>query len=354
MTEEALAPAPAADEPIAQEAPQVEDKAQDAPETEPAKEPAKDEAPKRSKNPREALEKAFKADIEADDKPKPKAEAKPPDAPEVKPAAQKDATTPAEKPQEAKPEAKAEKPPAHHAAPSRFSAEAKAEWEKAPENVRAETYRALREMEQGIQKKDEILKPIEPFIKMAKDGGTTIDKALNKYVNMENMLRQNPAQGLRALAQNMGWTPQQMAATLTGQQAGQPDPRDQELQQLRQTVQQMQQQFGQVSQTVQQQRESAVLQTVEQFAAQNPRFDELAPEIERLLKTGYADNLADAYIKAERLNPAPPPPVTPAAPPAQTRQARSLTGAPSPGSNPATARTPSKSPREALSRAFGA
>jgi len=348
MTEEALSPAPAAPEPVAQEAPQVEDKAQDTPEPEQAEKP-KEDAPKRSKNPREALEKAFKADLDAKPEAKPeapKAEAKPAEAPKVE-----------AKPAEAKADDKAEdkpKPAPHAAPPSRFSPEAKAEWEKAPEHVRAETHRAIKEMERGIAEKDATLKPLQPFIKMAQDSGTTVDKALQAYVQMETTLRQNPAQGLRALAQNMGMTPQQMAALLTNQQPGQADPRDRELMQLRQTVQRMEQQFGQVTQTVQQQRESSVLQTVEQFAAQHPRFDELAPEIARLIETGYASDLSDAYTKAERLNPAPPAPVQPAvAPPAQTRPARSLTGAPSPGSNPATARTPSKSPREALTRAFG-
>lgn len=346
----------AAEEPVAQDAQpsQVDDNAPTAAEPNQPKpeEKATDAKSKRSKSPREALKKAFAADLT--------------ETPEAKPAEKAEAKTdgkdavekPAEPAQDAKPSEKAPDKPegktGHSAAPARFSADAKAEWEKAPESIRAETHRAIREMENGLAKKDAELAPIEPFIKMAKEHGTTVDKAMGNYVNMEALLRNDPASGLRALAQNMGMTPPQMASLLMGQNPGQPDPRDQQIMQLRGEIQAIQQQFGDVAQSVQQQRENAVVQTIEQFASQNPRFDDLAPEIVRLLETGFAEGLEDAYTKAERLNPAPPAPVDPATvPPVQTRQARSLTGAPSPGSDPATARTPSKSPHEALRRAFG-
>lgn len=363
MTEEALQPASAAPEVVAEQAPQVEIPEVDAPEPETTEKP-KAEAPKRSKSAREAVEKAFKADLKKDGEPKapepakestPKADDKPETAKEPAKAEPKTAEKPADKVEK---DDKAAKPSAHDSAPSRFSADAKAEWQKAPEHVRAETHRAIREMERGIAEKDAALKPVEPFIKMAKDSGTTIDAALKAYVGMENALRDNPAQGLRKLAQNLGMTPDQMAAMLTNKQPGQPDPRDQQIQQLQGQLRQLESQFGQVSQTVQQQQTNNTQQMVEKFAAdpKHSRFDELSEEIARLIQTGYATDLEDAYAKADRLNPAPPTeqPVPPPAPPAQTRQPRSLTGAPSPGSNPKTRGTPSKSAREALQRAWGA
>jgi len=240
--------------------------------------------------------------------------------------------------------------------PARFSAEAKAAWKDAPESVRGEAQRAVRELEHGLQQKDQQLRPLEPFIKMAREQGTTVDAALRNYVGMEQMLRKDPRQGLMTLAQNMGMTPQQMAGYLTGQpqQKGQQDPRDQQIIALTQQVRQMQQQFGQVNGTIQEQRQQAVLNQVQQFAADKPRFDELAPEIARMIETGYASDLSDAYEKADRMNPAPAPvpqPTAAPAPPAQTRPARSVTGAPTAGSNPGT-RKSSQTRTEALSRAF--
>lgn len=354
---------------------------------EPVTDEGQDEAPKPKKHrsAREALEKAFaggsettptaeeKAAAEAKAEPK-KVEVKedpkgPQRAPDGKFAA-KEGERATEKPEDGKEapkttEAKAD----HNAPPSRFSGDAKAEWEKAPESIRAETHRAIREMEKGIKEKDQALKPLEPFIKMAREQGTTVDKALSNYVQMEQMLRQNPQQGLQRLAQNMGMAPIHLAATALGVnpqalhqmlqqgkpqgQQGQPDPRDQQIAMLQQELQGMKQQFGQVSQTVQQQRQQAALDFVERFAANKPRFEELSEEILRLIDTGYATDLEDAYTKAERLIPAPQPAPTSEptpAPPAQTRPARSLTGAPSPGSNPTTQRTPAKNPRDALKR----
>lgn len=338
-----------------------------------AEDSAPEEEPKRkgSKSAREALEKAFaggtetqptaeekaaaeaKAEARAETKPdeKAKPEAKPDE--KAKPEAKADPKV--EPKAEAKPEAKDATPP-----PARFSADAKAEWEKAPQSVRAEATRMQRELEQGLAEKDKVLKPLEPFVKMAKDHGTTIDKALASYVNMEQLLRSNPAQGLRALAQNMGMHPQQMAQLLTGGQQQKPQGQqpqgteDQTIRALQHEIQQLRNGMGQVQQTFRQQQETAVLSQVEQFAAQHPRFDELAEEIAQMLKTGYASDLGDAYEKAERLRPPPPAPQpepTPVAV-AQTRAPRSLTGAPSPGSDPTTNRTPSKTPRDALRRAF--
>ncbi|MEM9523127.1 MAG: hypothetical protein AAF982_03900, partial [Pseudomonadota bacterium] len=72
----------------------------------------------------------------------------------------------------------------------------------------------------------------------------------------------------------------------------------------------------------------------------------------RLLETGYASDLRDAYDKADRLNPAPHPAASAAPPPpVQTRPALSITGAPGAGSDP-DARRASKTRSEAIARGF--
>lgn len=335
------------------------------------------EPPAKPKSAREALEKAFSdarkaedkggadADVKADTKtpePKttePKAE-KPDDtktdAPERGPDGKfvaKDAKEAADKPADAQP---VQKGAGLADPPSRFSEDAKKAWAEAPESVRAETYRAIRETEQGIQKYQQAIEPIKPFLDMAKGDPRQLASAMGRYVNTENMLRTNPVQGFSEIARNMGLSPQQVGKMLMGEEPGQADPRDRQLMAMQQELQQLRQQTGQVTQTMQEQREQAVLSQVEQFSQANPRFNELSDEIATMLSTGYARDLQDAYDKADRLKPAPAPVVEtpPPAPPAQTRPTRSLTGAPSHGSNPTTTRTPSKSPREALNRAFGA
>lgn len=360
------APASAEMEPVAEAPEQAPEAESPEPKAEPKPEKAekpKSEAEKR----RSSIEKAMKAVEDDEAKPAngsqstPKADdaddaddrAEKPDAKAKE--APKEAVKDAQKaPETAKSEQKAPKAAeGTREPPARFSPDAKAAWKDAPEPVKAEVHRAVKELERGLQQKDATLKPLEPFLKMAQQQRVNPAQVVQNYVQMEQTLRQNPTVGLQMLAQNMGMTPQQLAQAAIGQRPGQPDPRDAQIMQLRQQVQQMQQQFGQVSQTVQEQRHGAVLNQIQQFAADKPRFDELAPEIARLIETGYAQNLQDAYEKAARLNPAPAEPAQAAAPsaPAQTRPARSVTGAPSGGSNPHT-RKPSANRTEAIQRAM--
>ena len=186
---------------------------------------------------------------------------------------------------------------------------------------------------------------------MGAQHGVQVHEALGKYVAMEQLLAKDIGQGLAAIAQNFGMTLPDMLAKVSGQPSQSTD-KDREILTLRQEIQAIRGEFGQVSQTVQQQREAAIMSDVQRFAESRPRFDELAPEITRLLQTGYASDLQDAYQKAERLNPGPQI-AAPAAPMAavQPRQPRSVTGSPASGSDP-TFSKPSATRAEALSRAF--
>ncbi|MFG6591278.1 hypothetical protein [Sulfitobacter sp. 1A12157] len=348
MSEELMeAPAPAEQSPVAE--PQ---ETQEAPTNEP-------EQPRRSR--REALEQAFKDVGGEEDQTEPDAqvaepkEAKPADGaqprgPDGKFAPKEGAETPKEP---AKAEAPTDSPKGHEEPPTRFSADAKTAWKEAPESVRAEAHRAIREMEQGIETYRQRVEPLEPFYKMAEQHNVSLPDVLGRYVNTENTLRQDPVRGFTEIARNMGLSPQQVGQMLLGQQPGQADPRDSEVMQLRQEVQRLSQGYGQVTQTMEQQREQTVTRQIEEFASANPRFEELSDSIAEMLQTGFAKDLQDAYDKADRLNPAPAPQPDMAAPEgmAQTRTPRSVTGAPSPGSNPAN-RQPSKTRSEALQRAM--
>ncbi len=309
----------------------------------------------------DALAKAFESldadSAPADSEPKPKADG-PARAADGKFIAQ-DATEKA--PEPAKPAEGEQKPQQaeqaaaapHDEAPSRFSPDAKAAWKDAPQPIRAEITRAVSEMQQGISEYKAKIEPLQPFYQLAEQSGTKLEDVLGRYVNLENTLRQDPVQGLSLLAQNMGATPQQLAQLLSGQPT-QADPRDQQIHELRGQLAQLQQGQTDLQQTATQQRERDVASQIDQFKASHPRFDELSAPIAKMLNTGYAADLAEAYEMAERLHPAPAPEPQPApqAQPAQTRPALSVTGAPSAGSNPVG--QPSKTRSEALSRAMSA
>lgn len=99
------------------------------------------------------------------------------------------------------------KPQGEANVPSRFHEGAKAEWEKTPQSVRSEVARMEREFSEGYRKyrsDAEAFEPVRKFHDMAKAGGTTLDEALTKYVNIENLLKQDPVRGLQEVCNNMG------------------------------------------------------------------------------------------------------------------------------------------------------
>lgn len=254
-----------------------------------------------------------------------------------------------------------------HEAPKRFSDDAKQAWAQAPEPVRAEIHRAVKELEEGIGRYREVVEPLKPYIQLAQQHNTTVDRALEQYVTLERKLMSpNPSDKMAALDhvfQYAGINPREWAAQLLNQTPDQvATQQDAVIRELRQEIATLKQHVGGVTQTIQQQREAATLQEVNAFAEAHPRFDELAADIVLLMDTGRAQTLSEAYQLAERLNPAPakapqtaePAPLIPEPAPAadaQTKGAKSITGAPSSGSSPAPKRPPSKSIRESLERA---
>lgn len=253
-------------------------------------------------------------------------------------------------------------------APSRFSHDAKAVWKDVPPAVKGEVNRAFSELEKGLnhyKAYGEQFRGVEQYAQMAANSGKSLDSVLQAYVGAEQMLRRDPVKGIEHILSNVGITPQQYAAHIMGMQ---PDQQAHESQQtiidLRNQISQLQQQFGNVSQTIEQQQQAEALRQIESFKAGKPRFEDLRNDMKFFMETGKAQTLEDAYMMADRLNPAPvnvaPQTAVAAAPiaasspnpAAQTRKAAlSVVGAPTSGSNPAN-RKPASTREEAINRAF--
>jgi len=245
-------------------------------------------------------------------------------------------------------------------APARFSADAKAQWATAPEAVRAEATRAIKELEGGIEQYRQTFEPYREFDKQLKTNGQTFKEVFDHYTGIEQLLAKSPLQGLDRICQNMGFSLREIAAHVMGQPADQQATQQESvIRELRQELAGLKQELGGVSTTIKSQQEKTVLTQIEQFAADKPRFEELSHDIAFFIQSGRAKDLQEAYDLAERLNPAPqtlaPAPAATAAQqadPAQTRKGQlSTTGAPSSGSNPAN-RKPPASARDAIDRAF--
>jgi hypothetical protein len=329
------------------------------------------EAPAPVSTRREVLEKAFeKAGVVNRDEAgrfAPKADEPKADAPKAEKAAEAPAK-PAEAAKPAAPAPEAPKPEAQPAAPvaapTRFSPTAKALFEQAPPALQAEISRLEGELTKGLTEYQQRFEPIKRFDEMARAGGQSLDKVIESYVGMEDMLRKNPVQGFVAIAQNLGIDPRKIGEALTGVQGAQGGATP-EVAALKAEIASLKSQVTGVVQTTHQ---SAIEAQIGEFQRAHPRFDELSDHIVKILASPYAaegspvERLAKAYEIAEKLSPAPPAPpaaqpapvaVPPAPDAAQTRKAAglSITGTPSPGSNPGL-RKPAGSRREALTRAF--
>jgi hypothetical protein len=254
-------------------------------------------------------------------------------------------------------------------APSRFSEDAKKEWAVAPESVRRETERAIKELTDGFQKYKQSAErdqALSEFHEMAKSSGKELSGVVREYVNMENKLRQDPVGGLDLICQRMGLSLRDVAAHVMGQKPEeQASQQDAVIRELRQTVQRLEQQVGGVTKSIEQQREEATLTEINAFASkpEHSRFEELADDIAFFMKSGRAKDLPEAYQLAERLNPAPagqvkdaPPAASSAAPEPPVhpdKGQKSINGAPSAGSSPAAKKRTPKSLDESLEVAFG-
>jgi hypothetical protein len=228
---------------------------------------------------------------------------------------------------------------------------AKRDWDTAPESVRGEVYRMHDEFSRAYQRykaDHDTMNSIRPWQDMAAQHGTTLPKALNNYVTMEQKLRADPIGGLDVIVNNLN------LRAPDGRKIGLRDiayhilnqsPEQHKLLQQANVQQAASHQIGALHQEIaglkntlhqmhNQQQFTTTRSAVDQFADHHPRFDELGDLIEQELKTGY--DLETAYRRAELLRPA-----THAAqtrtPSAQTRPTdRSISGAPGvTGSNPA-------------------
>lgn len=260
-------------------------------------------------------------------------------------------------------------------APERFSTDAKAAWETAPEPIKAEVHRALRELEQGHQKYKadaDAYGEIREYADMAKQHGTSVKDALTRYTGLERRLTsQDPQTKTSAIVEVLryaGVSPHEFAGQILGVRPDQArSQQDDTIYALRRELADVKQQLGGVTTTIGEQRKNETLNEIAKFAESHPRFDELGESIAKLITTGMAADLNEAYEMADRLNPgaAAQTGATDAGGAranlglgasddlqAQTlKGSKSVAGAPSAGSDPARKGKPSSSIREALKRA---
>ncbi|TIN35525.1 MAG: hypothetical protein E5Y25_24620, partial [Mesorhizobium sp.] len=225
--------------------------------------------------------------------------------PDPKPAKgqeQNTAQQPAKPAEQPKPEpAKLTTTTSHAEAPARFKSDAAAmaEWEKAPEPVKAAIHRTVRELEAGIEKhrvSAEEFEKVRDFDELAKRNNTTLRDAMTRYTNFERALLTDPMRGLNMVCDYIGVSLRDVAAAIMGQKPEQVQTQnDATIRELRNEIAQLKQNLGGVTTTLQQQNVASVDADVQKFAAEHPRFEELADDIAFFIKSGRTKDLAEAY-----------------------------------------------------------
>jgi hypothetical protein len=231
--------------------------------------------------------------------------------------------------------------------PARFNEQSKAEWEKAPDSVKAEVHRAIKNLEDGYTKHKEAAEryeQIRQFDENAKANGGDIKELLTKVGTFEQTMKSNPLAALNFALREIGPRgPDGSPITIDDIVAhvhGQSD--DQRLQAAHSRIQELESQIQHMETA------AKVPDMVAEFAAANERFEELSPLIETLLQEGTAQTLEGAYKIAESIKPVSASPATQqdtlqASPAAETASSaptapnpagqKSISGAPSSGTS---------------------
>ena len=337
---------------------------------EPAKPESLDSVIRDEMKKQDAEAKPEKAEDVDDEKPEPKVEKPKAEKKEDPETAPKDAVKDAVPEKDGKEAAGREKPPSEGGRvpepPARLLPKAREVWGNVPREVKAEFERFEREYEaerETHRVAKQFHEELREYDGMAKQANTSVKAALDRYVNFDKQLAQDFGRGMAAIAQDQrkspqeaitslmrayGITPAQFAQAVVKNPAqfqGQPMPQQQQQPRVDPIAQKALAEVQSLKQQIaSQQMESTVIAP---FVAAHPRFAELQPDIEKLLKSGIvpdslnpAERLATAYDMAERLKPSPHRAASafeepaPAADPSPDAGRKSVRGAPSDGLTP--------------------
>lgn len=220
--------------------------------------------------------------------------------------------------------------------PSSWSLKSKAAWDALPADVRADIAKREVEVSQGLKALGDY-RELKPYADMAQQNNTTIAKALDHFVRIDTICKQDLGAGLAFIVQNSGRNQQQAAelfASLAEKFGGQSlarqpapaapnavtshqgDPLHELLQPL---IQPLVQKIGTLESSLTQRQQAeqtrqlqTLSQAIEQFSSDpsNRYFPELEGMITRLLESGIVPrtgnptaDLRAAYDMAARAHP---------------------------------------------------
>jgi hypothetical protein len=189
--------------------------------------------------------------------------------------------------------------------PPGWSPTAKVAFDSLPAEVKAAVAQREEEVNRGFAKLAEF-KPIERYAQMARESGTTLDKALENYVGIENRLRQDFPGGISDLCQRQGVHPVALAQAILARHGvapsngaqGEPPAANQTAPSV--DLSPIHNELNALKSYIEQQQSQGVQTEIQRFAS-DPKhafFENVKTVMGRLINSGQAEGLEDAYDQA--------------------------------------------------------
>lgn len=245
---------------------------------------------------RETMEAAYDKAQEPEGEPAEPTEGEPPPAPER-------ARDPHGKfaPKQAAPAEPVAPAPGDIPAPEGWGDKSKVDWNRLPQSIRAEL------AQRATPAADPVRGVINEFAQDIQAAGAQPEQMVRNLLNAERALRQDPIGSIQQLARMYGVDLSRFAAQQQQAQppdAGQPpDPRDRELAEIRQQLQQVGQMTYQQQQSALQRQQAEATSEIQQFAKDRPHFEAVRADMSLLIREGRAPDLATAYEMATWAHP---------------------------------------------------
>jgi hypothetical protein len=260
---------------------------------------------KPSKSIDDALDKAIAKQAEKPaEKPQPKVETKPVPKPEEKPQPQRGEHGHFASKEQSAPQPQPAQQPDQQAqrweAPSRFSTEGKQHWETAPEPVKAEVHRAIRELESGLHEHQQRWEPLKQYDELAKQSGTTLHEGLERYIAFDRHLSEDLVGGLEGVIRDKTggqYGIRDIAAHVLGQSPDQNQSQaDAATHQTNARMAQLETNIRALTSHIVEQARTSTASEVQSFSQGKDDFEVLAPQIAEHIRSGKS--LPDAYAQA--------------------------------------------------------
>lgn len=177
------------------------------------------------------------------------------------------------------------------AAPAGWPADAKAEWSKLTPAIQAAVIKRESEINEGgrrwSEEKRRYEETLTPVRAIAKRYGVDERESIQRLATAAEFMDRDPVNGLRWMARSYGLDLKQLADA-TVQTAPRVDP----------AFQALHQELNQLKQTFNAREQEEVSAEISRFAKDRPHFAEVRTTMGRLMETGEAESMEDAYEKA--------------------------------------------------------